>query len=208
MKNYFFTAFVLLFANALIAQNQIEFNSDKALKIAKANEKVTSFSATFKQTKMMSFMNDPVVTEGDCFYKRGDKLCMKYTKPVGELMLINGTNVTIARGGKVRTLNTKNGKAGALANMLLSCIKGEFSKLEAKNLTYAETASGVTYSLNVNMVVGKSKINRLVLTYDKSNLTLNMLKMEEPDGSYTSYEIVGKNVNSSFDNSVFAYSKK
>ena len=74
MKNYFLVAFVLLFANALIAQNQIEFNSDKALKIAKANEKVTSFSATFKQTKMMSFMNDPVVTEGDCFYKRGDKL--------------------------------------------------------------------------------------------------------------------------------------
>ncbi len=208
MRNYFLVA-ALLMSVHVFAQTSIDFSSDKATKIAKANEKVSSFTSTFTQTKKMSFMDAPAVSEGTCSYVReGNKLCMKYTKPAGELMLINGQSITISRGGKARTMSAKNNKANALANMLLSCTKGEFASLGASDLTYNETKAAFVYTMKVDIEVGKSNISKLELAYSKQDMTMVSLSMIEPDGSYTLYELSGKQLNAKIDDSVFVAPKK
>jgi outer membrane lipoprotein-sorting protein len=49
----------------------------------------------------------------------------------------------------------------------------------------------------------KSGVVRVVLTYDKSDLTLSVLLMEESDGSYTEYALENKVLNQPVADEIF-----
>lgn len=180
---------------SISAMAQLKNASDASLKeIAKANEKVNTIQCDFSRTQKMEFMTTPATSNGKFCYTKSDKLSMAYTD--GELFVINGETVSLGtKDGKNRNLKATNKHVEDLASTLLACLSGNVSSLEG---TLKKTDNGtkqITYIIDVNYKMGRSKVKSLELKYDKSDYTLSSLKLIEEDGSYTTYELKTKTIN-------------
>jgi outer membrane lipoprotein carrier protein len=178
-------------------------------KIKRANLECTSISSDFIQIKHLSFMNEDVSSSGKFFYSKPDRLLMKYEQPAGDLMLINKDQLVMIAAGKYSKASAKSSsKARAMKNILSSCLQGNVSLIDGVTLSCEETADSYVITAKLKKKT-KSGINKIVLNYDKSDLILAVLRMEESDGSYTAYKLVNKILNQSVDDGVFkAPSKK
>ncbi|MDR1582228.1 MAG: outer membrane lipoprotein carrier protein LolA [Prevotellaceae bacterium] len=178
-------------------------------KIRQANLEYTSITSDFTQVRHLSFMNENISSSGKFFYSKPDRLSMKYEQPVGDLMLINNDLLVMISEGKYNKASAKSSsRARTMKNILSSCLQGVVSFIEGVTLSSKETVDSyvITAKLKKKM---KSGVDKVVLSYDKLNLTLSTLRMEEPDGSYTMYTLINKVLNQPVDDEVFqAPSKK
>jgi outer membrane lipoprotein carrier protein len=174
-------------------------------KIKQANTGYTSITSDFTQTKHLSFMNEDVFSKGKFFYSKPDRLVMKYEEPEGDLMLINDDQLVMIAAGKRSKASAKiNSRVRALKNILSSCLQGDVSKLEGATVSTAETLD--SYIITVGLSIRREKsgtINKVVLNYDKSDLTLSTLQMNEVDGSFTLYKLTDKKLNVAVSDEVF-----
>jgi outer membrane lipoprotein-sorting protein len=154
-------------------------------------------------------MSEDISSSGKFFYCKPDRLLMKYEQPAGDLMLINKDQLVMVAEGKQSKASTKSSsRARTMKNILSSCLQGDMSLIDGVTLSCEETASSYVITAKLKKKT-KSGVNKVVLDYDKSDLTLAVLRMDESDGSYTLYKLVNKVVNQTVDDSVFtAPSKK
>ncbi|MDR2287032.1 MAG: outer membrane lipoprotein carrier protein LolA [Prevotellaceae bacterium] len=172
-------------------------------KIRQANLRCTSIISNFVQVKHLSFMNEDISSHGKFFYSKPDRLSMKYEEPAGDLMLINKDQLVTIAAGKYSKASTKtSSRARTMRNILSSCLQGDISMIDGVTLSSEETDNGYVITAKLKKKA-KSAINKIVLQYDKLNLTLSTLKMEESDGSYTLYTLVDKTLNEPVGDEVF-----
>ena len=211
VKNYFLLA-IFSFAS-LLSSKEITITPDNANeiveKIKAANSKYTSITAKFKQTRHISILGENVVSTGMFYYQKPDKLAMRYDNPSGDLMLIHGDQFVMVNAGKRQEASSKsNAKMRGMKTILSACLEGDLNQMEAKKITNKETSQYHIVTVEIDAKVNKSNINKVVLSFDKTNLSLSILRTEEPDGSYTIYELSNKQFDKTIDNSVFISSKK
>jgi outer membrane lipoprotein-sorting protein len=148
-------------------------------------------------------MNEVVTSSGKFFYNKPDRLLMKYEQPDGDLMLINKDQLVMIAAGKQSKASTKtSSKARTMKNILSSCLQGDVSLIDGVTLSSEETADNYIITAKLKKKA-KSAINKVVLQYDKLNLTLSTLRMEEADGSYTLYTLIDKTLNQPVGDEVF-----
>jgi outer membrane lipoprotein-sorting protein len=177
-------------------------------KIRQANLKCTSIISNFTQIKHLSFMNEDVSSHGKFFYSKPDRLSMKYEQPVGDLMLINKDQFVMIVAGKYSKASTKtSSKARTMKNILASCLQGDVSLIDGVTLSSEETSDSYIITAKLKKKA-RSAINKVILQYDKLNLTLSTMRMEESDGSYTLYTLVDKTLNQSVDDEIFKMPSK
>jgi outer membrane lipoprotein-sorting protein len=179
-------------------------------KIKQTNTGYTSITSDFTQTKHLSFMNEDVVSSGKFFYSKPDRLVMKYATPAGDLMLINDDQLVMVTAGKRSRTSAKiNSKVRTLKNILSSCLQGDVSQIDGASISTAETID--SYIVTAVLSIRKERngtINKVILNYDKSDLTLSTLQMNEVDGSYTLYKLTDKKLNEVVDEAVFKTPKR
>jgi outer membrane lipoprotein carrier protein len=201
---------VCIFLCSYIAANAQSDSTDSIIeKIKQANVGCTSITSDFTQVKHLSFMNEDVSSNGKFFYSKPDRLLMRYEQPAGDLMLINNDQLVMIAAGKYSKASAKSSsRARTMKNILSSCLQGDVSLIDGVKLSSEETADSYVVTAQLKKKT-KSGVNKVVLNYDKSNLTLTVLRMEEPDGSYTVYTLINKVLNQPVDDGVFkAPSKK
>lgn len=178
-------------------------------KIKAANDKVSSITCHFTQSKHLLMMEQAVVSEGTLYYEKG-KMCMQYSKPSGDLMLINGHTFTMKANGKQQVVNAeKNAQFNELKNLLMACMQCDINKITndfAGKTAYQESSDAHTYTLERDKK-GKKGFYKVVLKIDKKSLTLNTLEMYEMNENYTVYSMTNKKLNESIDAAVFNCSK-
>lgn len=164
-------------------------------KIMSENKRIKSIECPFTHTKYLPFMSENIISKGMFYYDINGKVCMDYIEPAGELLLINGDLFKMVANGKERKMNAQSkSKAGELSNLLFACFQGNLSGLNDCKITYEETAD--LYIMTVVMLK-KSKMlpEILVLEYNKKDYSIERMKMEEDDGSFSLYELKGKKIN-------------
>ena len=113
-------------------------------KIAAANASVKNIESGFVQTKTLKASGKKIVSEGTLYFANDGRLSMKYSKPAGELLVVNGNKFHMNKGGKSSTFDTsKNQMMGSLAKTLTGCIKGCPQQVATDNgaeISEAETA--------------------------------------------------------------------
>ncbi|MDR2027722.1 MAG: outer membrane lipoprotein carrier protein LolA [Prevotellaceae bacterium] len=172
-------------------------------KIRQANVNCTSITSDFTQIKHLSFMNEDVISSGKFFYRKSDRLLMQYGQPAGDLMLINKDHLVMITNGKYSKASAKiSSRARTMKNILSSCLQGDASLIDGVTLTSEETADSYVVTAKLKKKT-KSGVNKVVLNYDKSDMTLSVLRMEEADGSYTVYTLVNKVLNQPIGDGVF-----
>lgn len=201
---------LLLLAGFFYVGAQTVSDKDKKMleKIKAENAQYKTLSSPFKQTSVISFLGEEMLSKGVCHYSKPEQLAMRYNDPAGDLMLIDGDKFVMIADGKRRESSGKvNPKMQSMKTILSACLEGDLMAMGAKKISCDENARYyvVTATLPPS---DKSGIEQVVAHYDKKDGTLFLLKTVEPDGSYITYELTDKKLNQPLDGNAFAAPKK
>ncbi len=202
--------FTLILFGSIALNAQTVSNADAATlsKIKQANEKIITITSSFNQTKNMPVLGEKILSKGSFCYNKPEQLVMKYEDPKGDLMLFNDNKAIMVAAGKKREVSTKsNAKMRGMKNILASFIQGDMMQLEANKITCQETAKYIVVTAEMSKG-NKNNISKVIASYDKSDLTISVIRTEDTDGTSIEYELAGKQLNSPIDQSVFNAPKK
>lgn len=209
MKRIIFS--LLVFIGCINLSAQIVSDADNALldKIKQGNASMTSIASKFTQKKYMPIFDEEILSAGDFYYARPDKLAMWYTNPEGDLMLMSDDKFVMIAAGRRNETTSKNAKMRSMKMILAACIEGDVRRIETTTIVCEETATG--YVVTADLVNGKnnkSNIAGVVLKYDKKDYSISSIQTNEPDGTYTVYELNNKKLNQQIADVYFDSSKK
>lgn len=194
MKKIFLALTVLCiatFANAQINE------ADQAIlnKIKEKNTAYTTIEADFEQIKHMPFLEEDMLSGGEFYYNKPDQLIMRYTDPEGDLMQIDGDNFVMIASGKRNETTSKNAKMRAMKMILSACMEGDVLKAGTTSVTCSETPKH--YIVTAELMGGKnnkSNISKVIVSYDKKDCSVSILRTEEPDGTFNEYQLKNKKI--------------
>ena len=91
-----------------------------------------------------------------------------------------------------------------LSSILSACVVGDFEKMiRGFNIDVEQSQREWIVTMTPQRGKAVSKISRIVLNFDKENMTLNILKMEEKSGGYTLYKFFDKIFNGTVGDNLF-----
>jgi outer membrane lipoprotein-sorting protein len=192
----------------IVGKAQSESTDSVIDRIKEANLRYSSITSNFTQVRHLSFVAQDAVTTGKFFYRKPDYLLMRYEQPTGDLTLINNDHLVIIAAGKYSKASTKtSSRARTMKTILASCLQGDVSLIDGVTLSSEESADAWLVTANLKKKT-KTGVHQVVLAYDKSDMTLRTMRMNESDGSYTLYTLTDKTLNESIGDEVFKIPSK
>ncbi|MEF9987297.1 MAG: outer membrane lipoprotein carrier protein LolA [Bacteroidales bacterium] len=201
-------AIILMFGSILaIAQNygtkgqnygiDINPNDGFSEKLKKASEATYSILCDFEQTKYMSVLAKPVNSKGQFYYTRADNICLEYSVPKGNIIVMSNGKFKIVNSGKTIIVSNKtNPMMRQLNGMLTACMTGNISLFGSESITkYYESDNAYTVVITPTSNRVKTHIKQIILSFDKQNMTLLTMQMDENETDYTKYEFKAKKLN-------------
>lgn len=172
-------------------------------KIKEANKSLTTITSDFKQTMHLTFMDEDVLSNGKFYYRKPDRMLLKYSQPEGEMMLIKGDEITMVMMDQHTKVSAKSDPAIELIHTIFSsCLEGDARKI--KDATVDAVEKGDFYEVTITIQGDRARNMKAVqVRYDKKEMALSLLRTEDPDGGYTVYELTGKKLNQPIAEEVF-----
>lgn len=175
-------------------------------KIKTASSSTRSIESDFTLVKKMSLMSDIEKSYGKFYYsKASSQLCLDYTEPADNKILISDTKFTLTTNGKTSSMQlSRNPALSQLKNMITACMTGNFMSLgEHSETSYYDNGSTFTISIKPSNKRVKRYMNEIVLRFDKKDNTLMSMRLAEPNGDYSEYTYTNKKINTVIDNKHF-----
>lgn len=174
-------------------------------RIAQRNGAMT---AQFSETKVLPRMKKTTTKKGTLYFKTdSESLLMRYSDPVGDYTLIKDGVMYIKKGDKQQKFSGNNqaGKMAVLKSSLLNAFVGDIEAIAKDNkATVKAEESNTRYRFVITRKnEQKQGINQLTLLYDKATGALLMLKIEEANGNYTTYETTDPDVKTILSDDIF-----
>lgn len=208
MKKLCLFTFALLSCIAINAQTVSNADAATLARIKQANEKHSSITSSFKQTKNMPVLGEKILSNGTFYYNKPEQLAMIYNDPKGDLLIISNDKMVMVSSGKRRDASTKsNAKTRGMKNILASFIQGNIMQAGADKIVTQEKDDYIIVTVNIGKA-NKSNIKKVVASYHKSDLTIASIRTEDSDNVTNDYELIGKRLNQPIDQAVFNTSKK
>ncbi|MDR1666205.1 MAG: outer membrane lipoprotein carrier protein LolA [Bacteroidales bacterium] len=201
---------VAVLLNMVAVHAQIDEKDRVLMKIIQqANEKYTSIVSRFKQTKQIAVLGEKALSEGDFYYAKPDKLAMRYDDPAGDLLLLSGDQFVMVNAGRRKEISARsNNKMRLMKTILSSCLSGNVMQIDVEKIACEETPQYHVITAKIAAKGNRTVFTQVILSFDKTDYTLSILRTEEKDGSYTIYELTGKELNKAVDDNIFKISRK
>jgi outer membrane lipoprotein carrier protein len=192
----------LMASDALTSQQQQEVVTS----INRAADRIESMTCRFVQTKSLPMLNDKMVSEGKMSYVRPNKLYWEYTTPYQYLFIFNDTKVRVENSKRNDVIDTNSNKVfREVARIMMNTVTGKsLSNATDFDVTLADVANRWKVTLVPKKREMKSLFAKIVLSFDKSNLTVTQIDIFEKNNSETSIRLSDINLNKSIDESLFA----
>lgn len=188
---------LLLCVNVTCAQVEDSFES----RIESVSAQNKTILCDFVQTKKVKNIKGEIVSNGEFYYDNSGMLALIYSQPQGDRVLINGETFTVVTAGK-----KIEGKAGdnpmmmQICNMLQACMSGDVTKLgRGWQMNIEENELRYSVTLQPSDRRTRKYIESLLMRFDKQDMTLSELRMNETSGGYTNYTFTNKEINKDID---------
>jgi len=203
------TSFSSVLSSAAHAQypgyNSITDVSSFKKKFATESAKVLSITSDFKQDKILTALTETITSSGKFRFKRSSKVRIEYVKPFAYLMIMNGDKILVRHNNKENTINVKSNKLFQQVNrIMIDCVQG--SILDSKDFTTKVFENDKEYLLEMtpSSKALKEFFQIIVLSVDRSDYSVNSIKMNEPTGDTTTISFMNKKLNELISDAVFA----
>lgn len=156
------------------------------------NEDVVSIKCRFKQTRQVSYLASAVEKEGDFTFTKPNDILLAFDD--GDYIKMTTEYFEMKTAGNVvKTKVNSNPMLKNLSSILSTCVLGDFDKMNknfAVDIKQNQTEWTVTLTPKQNKVA--AKISNIIISFDKADMSLNLLKMIEKSGDYTAYTFTNK----------------
>lgn len=171
------------------------------------NKEVTSIECRFIQTRKLSMLTNNVSKEGTFYFIKPSNMLLSFDD--GDFIKMTNEWFEMKTSDNITTTKiTSNPMLKNLSSILSACVVGDFNKMsKGFSISYDQNLTEWIITLIPQRGKAASRISRIIINFDKSNMSLNLLKMEEKSGDYTSYCFSNKLFNVSIDTKIFNVSK-
>ena len=205
---WLFTILALASTNLLFGQNygsKIDPSTGFNDRLKSASSRIESIVCDFEQVKFISVLANPNKSRGKFYYKKEQNICLEYSNPQGNAIVMNGVKFKMIANGKTTVVGMKaNPMMRQLGSMLAACMTGNIALFgKESRAEYYESSTYFTVVINPTSSRVKSHLKRIILQFEKKDMTLSMMRMEESDTDYTQYLFDNKKLNGSIDGNKF-----
>lgn len=203
-----YTLLLLLATGSLYAQPMKKLNNlqefDKRL--AQETQTVQSIESDFTQVKYLDVLDEKVTSRGKFYYKKSNRICMEYARPMNYLIVINGAKLKIVSDGKKSVMNLSSNKMmNQMQDMLTTCMVGDLSKMAPNyRLEYFEDASYYLVRIKPVSKAVQAYIAGIEIYLSKKDMSVHKLRLSETATNYTEYEFHNQRFNSLKDEAKFS----
>lgn len=198
--------FLLILVPTIYGQ---EFTSVKDLEsvqaeINKTAEKITTIKSRFVQEKHLSFLTEPITSEGLFRYKKENQLRWEYTQPFQYLILFNGSKITIKDQNKTNQFDAStNAIFKQINDLMLGSIKGNLGQNKDFSMSLKESPKQYQLILKPQNEALKAYVSGVEIYFEKSDLAVSTIKIIESTGDYTKITFNDRKFNEPIDENTF-----
>ena len=198
---------LMMFVCSGVWAQEINVEQEFQSELKKKNEQVTSIKCDFTQTREVSFLANPVTKDGEFYFIKPNDMLLSFDD--GDYIKMTGEWFEMKTAGHVTaTKVASNPMLKNLNSILSACVIGDFDKMSRGfTVSYEQSATQWTIMLTPQRGKAAAKISRIVTVFDKSDMSLDLLKMEEKSGDYTAYGFSNKQFNIAIDTQMFNVTK-
>ncbi len=176
--------------------------------ISENTSKISTIKSSFRQIKHLSFLSDKVITSGKFFLKKnGGRNLVKwqYTEPFDYQIVLDGRNVFMKDGNKVRSFDmSSNSVFEELNDIMIKSLDGTIlTENENFNFKIYENDGRLYVDMEPSKSTMKEYFKRIKIVFDKKDYTVKKLKMIERDGDSTEIFFNDRRINIPLDDSEF-----
>jgi outer membrane lipoprotein-sorting protein len=179
--------------------------ADFAEKLKTMSATVETIECDFTLTRTMSFMASDVVSEGRFYYLREAGISLDFTRPAGDQITMGQERFRIVSAGKTSVVRLdSNPMLKQLQRMLTACMTGDVEMLrEGSELAFGDEGTSFVVTITPTDRRAKNMVKLITLTFEKQNMSLITLRMEEASGDVSQYGFFNKKFNVEMDPSRF-----
>lgn len=165
--------------------------------------KVSTIQCDFTQTRSASVLANDVVKRGRFYFVKPGNTLLAFNG--GDYIKITEEWFEMKTGGNISKMKVAmNPMLKNLNSLLSACMVGDFEQM-SRGFEIRLESSTKEWVVVMVPIRGKSvsKVSQIELRFDRSNMSLNSLKMEEKTGDYTLYVFSNKSFNKEIDSKMF-----
>jgi outer membrane lipoprotein-sorting protein len=204
---YFLLLFVLTVYNSIGQQGQEPVIKDPSKLIEQVNLfslKTTSITADFTQAKDMSFMEEQVISSGKFYFEKEKKLRWEYTVPFAYTIILNGERIRLIDEGKVKDFDASASRMFLeISNVMTGLVNGTLLNSEQFSTTWYEATGHYLAKLVPASTAMKDYLSGIELKLNKTDFSVEELKMFEKSGDFTHIIFRNKKLNEAIPVDIF-----
>jgi len=174
------------------------------LELNNAASKITTIKSLFVQEKHLSFLTEPIKSEGLFRYKKENQLRWEYTRPFQYLILFNGDKIIIKSQKKTNEFDAgSNAIFKQINDLMLGSVKGDLGKNKDFSMSLKESPNQYQLILKPQNEALKAYISEVEIYFEKSDLAVSTIKIIESTGDYTKIIFKDRKFNEAIDENTF-----
>ena len=152
----------------------------------------SSIESRFVETRHVEVLQSDAQASGRFYFSAPDKMALHYDHPAGDLLCINGGDLLMVSGGRRMQTNVRqNPSARGLQRLLTACMRGDIEAMgfgrKPGQIAAVETPDGWELTLTWEKSAS-NPYSSVVLCYQKQDLSLASLRMNEKNGNFAVYK--------------------
>lgn len=209
LKNILF-GFLFCFSVSITVSGQefVEIKNNESVQeeINKTAESIKTIKSQFVQEKHLSFLTEPISSEGLFRYKKENQLRWEYTRPFQYLILFNGNKIIIKDQNKVNEFDANsNAVFKQINDLMLGAVKGDLGKNDKFITRLKESSKQYQLLLVPQDEALKAYISEVEIYFEKSDLAVSSIKIIESTGDFTKIIFNDRKFNETIDNTTFDF---
>lgn len=195
--------FFLLASISLSAQTSENLKQEFEKSLKEKGVQIETITSKFTQTRSMSILSNKIIKHGDFYYSRPEKILLSFDD--GDYIKMGSKSFSMRNAGKtIKTKISANPMLKELNKLLSACMTGEIIKATTGfNINLEDSSEKYILRLTPIKQNFSSKLKRIIMIFNKKEMSLVQLKMEENSGDFTSYDFTDKIFNSVINQNLF-----
>jgi outer membrane lipoprotein-sorting protein len=163
-----------------------------------------TITADFNQVKFMGFMDDSVKSSGKFYFKMEKQLRWEYLEPYKYAIIMDNMRFGIIDEGKSKEYDASSSKIFfELSDILSGIVDGSLLKSNKFNALWYEAPDSYQVDLTPTNANLKEFITMIVILVDKTDYSVDGVKLMEATGDLTNITFLNKKFNEDIPASTF-----
>lgn len=193
---------LLVLSMGVRAQSSEALQRRFAEELAQKSVRIESIVCRFDQTRVMSILANEVTKSGEFTYLRPEMIRLAFDD--GDYIIMTESHFRMRSGGKQSDVKiNSNPQLKELKRLLSACMSGDVSQITAGFKSELQQTSTHYTMLLTPLKARQGRVARIHLKFNREDMSLEELRMEEQSGDYTHYSFEGKRFNTAVDKSQF-----